>query len=103
MRRWSLPLVVALAATAPLGCARSSGSSGSTHSDADLKSLSVEEVAARIALHDGKTVVYDDNSKDRYAKSHVLGAKWLNFHEMTAADLPADKATSLVFYCANRL
>ena len=103
MRRWTLPLLLALSAAAPLGCARSSASSGPGHSDADLKSLSVEEVAARIELRDGNTVVYDNNSKERYAKSHVVGAKWLNFHEMTAADLPADKATTLIFYCANRL
>ena len=29
------------------------------------------------------------------------GAKWVKFNEVKASDLPADKASTLVFYCAN--
>jgi hypothetical protein len=69
----------------------------------NLKKLTVDEVAARIALHDGKTFLYDDNPQDRYAKGHLPGAKWLSTPEPTAADLPADKTATLVFYCASEL
>jgi len=68
----------------------------------DLRSLTVDEVAARVALHDGKTFIYDDNPQDRYAKGHVPGAKWLE-HSPTAADLPSDRSATLVFYCASEL
>jgi hypothetical protein len=103
MTRFTIALLVALSTATQLGCSHSSASSGPAHTDADLKTLTVDEVAARIDLNDGRTVVYDNNSKERYAQSHVLGARWLNFHEMAAADLPKDKTTTLVFYCANRL
>jgi hypothetical protein len=90
---------VALAAAAMLlGCSRSSVPSSS-----ELKTLTVDEVAARIAAHDGKTFVFDDNPSDRYAKSHVPGAKWLDEENVTAADLPADKGATLIFYCASEL
>jgi hypothetical protein len=69
----------------------------------NLKTLTVDEVSARIALHDGKTFIYDDNPQDRYAKGHLPGAKWLSSSEPTAADLPADKTATLVFYCASEL
>jgi Rhodanese-like domain len=103
MRLWTLPLLISLGAIASLGCSRSVPSPGSTHSDSDLKSLTVDEVSERIARHDGKIAVFDCNSKERFAESHVPGARWVSFHELTVADLPADKATALVFYCAHRL
>ncbi len=71
------------------------------HSDS-LKVLTVDEVAARVAAHDGKTFVYDDNPRDRWVKGHVPGAKSLE-GSPTAADLPADKSATLVFYCASEL
>ena len=52
--------------------ALSLGVFGCTKSN-DLKTLTVDEVAARIAPHDGKTYIYDNNPKDRYTKSHVPG------------------------------
>jgi hypothetical protein len=69
----------------------------------DLKSLTVDEVATRIAAHDGKTFLFDNNPRDRYAKSHLPGAKWLDYSKVTVADLPADKGATLVFYCASEL
>jgi 3-mercaptopyruvate sulfurtransferase SseA len=65
--------------------------------------LTVDEVATRIAAHDGKTYVFDNNPKDRFEKSHVPGARWLDYDNVTAADLPADKGATLVFYCASEL
>lgn len=69
----------------------------------DLKQLTVDEVAARIAANDGKTFLYDNNEKERYQRSHLPGAKWLDYEKVTAADLPADKTATLVFYCASEL
>jgi hypothetical protein len=67
----------------------------------ELKRLTVEQVAARIAAKDGKTFIYDNNSKESWAGGHVPGAKWLEDDKVTAADLPADKGALLIFYCHN--
>jgi hypothetical protein len=98
-RRFVLTLLAALA-LALLGCSRSSSS---VPSPGELKTLSVDEVAALVAAHDGKTFIYDNNPKDRFERSHVPGAKWLDDENVTAADLPADKGARLVFYCASEL
>jgi hypothetical protein len=82
------------------GCSRATTSPGG-HSTEDLKTLTVDEVAARVAAHDGKTFVFDNNSKDRYRESHVPSATWVSFNHVTAKDLPSDKTAALVFYCAN--
>lgn len=73
------------------------------HRGDDLKSLTVAEVSARLAARDGKTVAIDCNSKERFAKGHLPGARWVAYDAVSASDLPADKATTLVFYCANEL
>jgi 3-mercaptopyruvate sulfurtransferase SseA len=91
-----IPVVVVLGLA---GCSRSSSAGPAV----ELKELTVDEVSTRIAAHDGKTFVYDNNPKDRYAQGHLPGAKWVAFDNVTAADLPPDKSASLVFYCANWL
>ena len=98
-RRFALSIlaVAALALAGLTGCSRTSSPS------AELHALTVDEVAARIAANDGKTFIYDNNPKDRYAKSHVPGAHWLDYDSVTAADLPADRSATLVFYCASEL
>jgi len=73
-----------------------------THSP-ELKTLTVDDVATRVAAHDGKTFVFDDNPQDRFQKGHVPGAHWVAGREPTAAELPADKGATLVFYCSNEL
>lgn len=45
--------------------------------------------------------VYDNNRQERFKKSHLPGARWVNPTALTAKDLPADKEATLVFYCAN--
>ncbi len=77
--------------------------SASSAPSGDLKSLTVDEVDQRVKAHDGKTFVFDDNDKDRYAKGHIPGAKWMDEDNVTAKDLPADKGATLIFYCANEL
>ena len=98
-RRLALTLLAAAAFVLAglTGCSRASSPSSELHS------LTVDEVAARIAANDGKTFIYDNNPKDRYAKSHVPGAHWLDDESVSAADLPADKTATLVFYCASEL
>jgi Rhodanese-like domain len=86
-------LLVAAGALLALAC---------THSPT-LKELTVDQVAARIALNDGQTALYDCNGKDRFDKGHVPGARWVQYDAVTAADLPAEKGTMLVFYCASEL
>jgi 3-mercaptopyruvate sulfurtransferase SseA len=93
MNRRTLLLLAALTA---MGCSRSTASN-------QLKTLSVDEVSARIALGDGKTFVYDNNPRERFDKSHVPGARWLDFRSVKASDLPQDRSATLVFYCANEL
>lgn len=80
-------------ALAVLGCSRSP----------DLRKLSVDDVAARIAAQDGKTFLYDNNSKERYAEGHLPGARWVAYDNVTSADLPSDKGATLIFYCASEL
>ena len=66
--------------------------------------LTLDEVEARLKdAREGKgaIAIFDNNSEERFKKSHVPTARWVKFDAVTAADLPADKATPLVFYCAN--
>jgi hypothetical protein len=91
-------LVLLAAAVALVGCSR-----GAVTSPSKLKTLTVDEVASRLAANDGTTYVFDNNPKDRFVQSHVPGAKWLDYDRVTAADLPADKGATLIFYCASEL
>jgi Rhodanese-like domain len=75
----------------------------SHHSAEDLRKLTVTEVAERIDTHDGKLAIFDCNSKEQFNGAHLPGAKWVDFHGVTAADLPPDKTTALVFYCREEL
>lgn len=65
----------------------------------ELSELTVDQVSEGIAQ---KTLyVFDNNSKKVFAQGHVPTAKWVNYHDLKAEELPADKAARLVFYCAN--
>lgn len=94
MRSWIALLAPAVASVAML--------TGACNGGPELRKLTVDDVASRVAAHDGKIYVYDDNPQDRYLKGHVPGAVWLP-SAPTAADLPADKGAMLVFYCASEL
>ncbi len=61
--------------------------------------LSVDQVADK--LGNPGVFVYDNNSKETYAAGHVPGATWLDYDEVSASDLPNDKAATLIFYCKN--
>ncbi|MGD0530541.1 MAG: rhodanese-like domain-containing protein [Polyangiaceae bacterium] len=90
-------------AGAGLGLAALAACSKASAPASELRALTVDEVAARIAANDGKTFIYDNNPQDRFVKSHVPGAKWLEYDRIAATDLPADKGATLVFYCASEL
>ncbi len=64
----------------------------------DIPELSVAEVAAR--LGQPGFFVFDNNSRARWQRSHVPGAKNLNAYSYEAGELPPDKAATLVFYCS---
>ena len=97
-RRASLFLLASFVAVAALGWARDSEAAPKA---GELKTFTVDQVAAKIAAKDGKTFVFDNNSKESWAKNHVPGAKWLEEDKVTAAELPADKTALLIFYCHN--
>ena len=62
-------------------------------------SLTVDQVSDLIAKHDVK--VFDNNGLDRFKQSHLPTAKWVDFKDVKASDLPSDKEAKLVFYCAS--
>ena len=63
-----------------------------------LPELSIAEVAARLGQPD--FFVVDTNGAGRWRRSHVPGARNINAYNFDASALPADKAATLVFYCA---
>lgn len=98
MKRRSLLLLVAsLAVTTLLACKKTEAPAVGDQ----LKRLTVDEVSTRLAANDGKTFVYDNNTKESWVKGHIPGAKWLDDEKVTASDLPPDKAATLIFYCHN--
>jgi 3-mercaptopyruvate sulfurtransferase SseA len=94
-----------VAASAP-ACSRFRHDAPKEH-DAEQETfgrLTVEELEAKMAAAkagQAKLAIYDNNQRERFDKGHIPGAKWVKFDEVKASDLPADKETTLVFYCAN--
>lgn len=99
-------VVAALAAVAMLGCSQTNDASAKNdpHGEptaANLKSMTVDEVAVKIAAKDGKTFLYDANPKEVWVAGHVPGAKWIDDEHVTADQLPAAKDALMIFYCHN--
>ena len=65
----------------------------------EFGSLSVDQVAEHVAKGDAS--IFDNNPKDMFQNGHVPTAKWVDFKNVQASDLPQDKDRMLVFYCAN--
>jgi rhodanese-related sulfurtransferase len=61
--------------------------------------LTAAELSRMLGAPDVK--VFDANSPSVFAKAHVPGAALVDFQEFTAGELPADKATRVIFYCKN--
>lgn len=68
-----------------------------------FKLIDTETLAKLVAEKDAakKAVIFDVNSDERFAKGHVPGAKHITKDGLTAANLPADKAAHIVFYCGS--
>lgn len=62
--------------------------------------LSVDEVAKLVGSKEA--AILDANPPDLYARAHVPGARLLSYKDVSPQTLPADKGTTLVFYCHNR-
>ena len=60
--------------------------------------LEVAQVEALLGRKD--VLVFDVNSAEVYAKGHLPGAIWSALQDVETK-LPADKATTLVYYCHN--
>lgn len=60
-----------------------------------VKDITPQELSTRL----GQVRVIDVNEDFTYAEAHVPGAELLAYDAITSEALPADKATTLVFYC----
>ncbi|MER3545792.1 MAG: rhodanese-like domain-containing protein [Chloroflexota bacterium] len=65
----------------------------------ELRELSVDEVAGSLGKNGFH--VFDVNPRARWSMGHVPGAINLDPADFTAADLPADRNVTLVFYCSD--
>jgi rhodanese-related sulfurtransferase len=71
---------------------------------ADTKSegfgeLTTDQVQALISSKGAD--IFDNNTPDEWKSGHVPTAKWVDFKDVKASDLPKDKGRKLVFYCHN--
>jgi hypothetical protein len=105
-RAISLSVLLLVTAAGALGCAKSghdAAKEGATEGEA-FGRMTVDELAAKMEeAKSGKSklLVVDNNQRDVFEKGHIPTAKWVKFDAVKASDLPADKETTLVFYCAN--
>ena len=102
MRTFLFAAVLSLAAFA--GCSKTEPGVAAAAGDktkADVPAMTVDEVEKALASNEVKAV--DCNNADERKQTGVVpGAILLSDEESYAAsELPADKNTKLVFYCAN--
>ncbi len=89
------------------GCKKASNDHGADTTEPGKEAfgrLTVDDLDARMAdakSGKGKLAIFDNNHHERFDKGHIPGAHWVKFDDVKASDLPADKETALVFYCAN--
>ncbi|CAN5610711.1 hypothetical protein BH11MYX1_BH11MYX1_33960 [soil metagenome] len=87
--------VLLLGAVLFVGCAKSDAPA----KPAELKRLTIDEVATKLAAKDGKTFIYDANTKDSWVKGHVPSATWIDDEDVKVEQLAPDRSALLVFYC----
>ena len=97
----SLLRIVAAFSAAALVLLGTAGRARAASSKGGYGELTIDEVQQLVAAKAAD--VFDNNSQERWAQSHVPGAKWVAFNDVKASDLPQDKDRKLVFYCASRL
>jgi hypothetical protein len=90
------PLPAALAALILLGASAPARAASAKDGFGELTLDQVDKLVAAKSAD-----IFDNNSEERFAKSHVPGARWVAFNKVTASDLPKDKERTLVFYCEN--
>lgn len=94
-----------LLAIAVLGCAKKESAPSpaptATAEKRPFREMTLDDVEKRLAVHDGRTFVFDANPREVYDKRHVPGAVYVPDEGVTASLLPADKSATLIFYCAN--
>lgn len=103
-----LRTMVPLAAlVALLGCSRAATpSQGNGHAanaatgEREIPGMTVAELAGMLDRHEA-VAVYDANGRERYEQGHIPGARYVGHDAVTAAMLPQDRGTRLVFYCYN--
>jgi rhodanese-related sulfurtransferase len=61
--------------------------------------MTVDEVSTH--LGQAGFFVFDANSDQMYASGHVPGAKHVSYRTYPQKALPADRTSTLIFYCAN--
>jgi rhodanese-related sulfurtransferase len=100
MIRLGVGLWLATLSTLALACPACDEKDSTTKVAAQsIATLSPAEVQAR-SLKSEITVI-DANPVDIFSKHHVAGAKRVEYDQLKATDLPADKAAPIVFYCMN--
>lgn len=92
-----------LALGAAGGCkrpAQQGATPGEQSAPHELPAMTVDELSGMLDRHEA-VAVYDANGRERYERGHIPTARFVGHDPVTAAVLPQDKATRLVFYCAN--
>lgn len=88
-----LPLVVAVLAAAVLWPRLFAGGGEG------YREVTLDEAAALVARTG--VAVLDANVEDVYAAAHLPGARHVSPLTLSEAELPADRAAPLLFYCKN--
>ena len=101
--KFSFIVAVLLALGAAGGCkrpAQQGAPPGEQSAPHELPAMTVDELSGMLDRHEA-VAVYDANGRERYERGHIPSARFVGHNPVTAAILPQDKATRLVFYCAN--
>ena len=97
-------VVVAALASSAAACHKQPHGDAAESEEVSFGRLTIDELQAR--MNDAKAgkiklAIFDNNEREHFDKGHIPGARWVAFDKVQASDLPADKDTELVFYCAN--
>ncbi|MFZ5442039.1 MAG: rhodanese-like domain-containing protein [Myxococcota bacterium] len=95
-----LALIVALGC-AGIACREAPAAQAAPAAKVELATLTLEQVEAKLGAPN--VFLFDANPKEFYEHGHLPGAAWVKFDGVTAGVLPADRAATLIFYCANEL
>jgi hypothetical protein len=97
----NLLVVAALSLASLAACSKSDGDSSGAKAEANLPSMTVDEVDKAITAKEA-TAVDCNHDKLRQKLGVVPGAILVTSSDAyEAKELPADKTTKLVFYCAD--